>query len=59
MPGSLPDAFRTGLAAEVFEAAVDRFGGAVGCAGPVEVGEHVGGALGQGAAERDDLGCVA
>ena len=45
-----------GGAAEVFESAVDRFGGSVGGAGPVEVGEHVGGALGEGVAERDDLG---
>ena len=42
-------------AAEVFEAAVDRFGRAV--AGPrmVEVGEHVGGALLQRPAEFRDL----
>ena len=40
----------------MFEAAVDRFGGSVGGAGPVEVGEHVGGAFGEGVAERDDLG---
>ncbi|GAA1510765.1 hypothetical protein GCM10009788_13940 [Nocardioides humi] len=32
-------------AAEAFEAAVEGFGGSVGCAGAVEVGEHVGGAL--------------
>jgi len=35
----------------VFESAVDRFGGAVGGAGPVEVGQDIGGAAGQGAAE--------
>ena len=37
----------------MFEAAVDRLGGSVGGAGPVEVGQHVGGALLQGPAERD------
>jgi hypothetical protein len=42
-------------AAQVFQAAVDGFGGAVAGAGPVEVGEHVGGAAGQGPAEGDDL----
>ena len=45
-----------GGAAEVFESAVDCFGGSVGGAGPVEVGEHVGGALGEGVAEGDDFG---
>ena len=40
----------------MFEAAVDRFGGAVAGAGPVEVGQHVGGSLLQGAAERAELG---
>jgi len=32
----------------VFEAAVDRFGGSVAGAGPVEVGQHVDCTLGQG-----------
>ena len=45
-----------GGAAEVFEASVDGFGGAVAGAGPVEVGQHVGGALLEGAAEGGDLG---
>ena len=40
----------------MFEPAVDRLGGAVAGAGPVEVGQHVGGALLQGPAERDELG---
>jgi hypothetical protein len=40
----------------VFEAAVDRFGGAVAGAGPVEVGQDVGGAALEGAAEGDQLG---
>jgi hypothetical protein len=35
--------------------AVDRLGRAVAGAGSVEVGQHVGGSLLQGAAERDDL----
>lgn len=34
-----------GGVAEVFEAVVDRFGGVVGCAGVVEVGQHVCGLL--------------
>jgi hypothetical protein len=38
--GEVPEAERG--AAEAFEPAVDGFGGAVGGAGPVEVGEHVG-----------------
>lgn len=42
--------------AEVLEPAVDRLGRAVGCAGPVEVGEHVGGALLQRLAQGDHLG---
>ena len=42
-----------GAAAEVFESAVQRFGGAVRCAGPVEVGQHVSGASVQGAPEFD------
>ena len=45
-----------GGAAEVFEAAVDRFGGAVGGSGSVEVGQHVRGSLGQRPPERVDLG---
>ena len=43
---------------EVFEAAVQCFGGSVRCAGPVEVGEDLGGALGQGSSEPGDLGEV-
>ena len=39
----------------MFEAAVDRFGGAVGAAGPVEVGKDVLGSLVQGAAELAQL----
>ena len=39
-------------AAEVFEPAVDGLGGAVAGSGPVEVGEDVVGAAGQGAPER-------
>ena len=37
-----------GRSAEVFEAAVDRFGWSVAGAGPVEVGQHVDCTLGQG-----------
>jgi hypothetical protein len=37
------------------EPAVDRFGRSVARAGPVEEGEHVGGSLLEGSAERDDL----
>ena len=51
--GEVPEA--EGGSAEVFESAVDRFGGAVGRAGSVEVGEHVSGSLFQGAAERAEL----
>jgi len=40
----------------VFQSAVDRFGGSVAGAGPVEVGEHVGGALAQGSSESAELG---
>jgi hypothetical protein len=40
----------------VFEAAVDRFGGSVAGGGPVEVGQHVGCALGQGSFEGDEFG---
>ena len=40
----------------MFEAAVDRLGGAVAGAEPVEVGEHVDSAAGEGAAEGDQLG---
>ena len=45
-----------GGAAEVLEAPVDGFGGSVRGAGPVEVGQDVGGATLQGPAEGDDLG---
>ena len=44
-----------GGAAEVFEAAVDRLGRAVGGAGSVEEREDVDGALFQGASEASDL----
>jgi len=40
----------------VLEAAVDGLGGAVGRAWAVEVGQDVGGALGQGPPEGDELG---
>jgi len=40
----------------VFEASVDRLGGAVAGAGPVEVGQHVGGAVRQGRTEPAQLG---
>ena len=40
----------------MFEAAVDRLGRAVAGAGPVEVGQDVGGSLVQCSAEGDDLG---
>ena len=40
----------------MFEPAVQGFGGAIRGAGPVEVGQHVGGPLLQRAAERGDLG---
>lgn len=40
----------------MFEAAVDGLGGAVAGAGAVEVGEHVGGEAGQGAAEASQVG---
>ena len=40
----------------MFEAAVDRFGGSVAGAGPVEVGQHVDCTLGQGPSEGDELG---
>ena len=39
----------------MFEAAVDRFGRAVAGAGPVEVGQHVGGSLFQGSAEGSEF----
>jgi hypothetical protein len=39
----------------VLEAAVDGLGRSVGGAGPVEVGQHVSGALLEGPPERDDL----
>lgn len=42
-------------AAQVLEPAVDRLGGPVGGAGPVEVGQDVGGALLQRPAELGDL----
>ena len=45
-----------GGAAEVFKASVDGLGRAVARAGPVEVGEHVGGALVQGASKPAQLG---
>ena len=44
-----------GGSAEVFEAAVDRLGRAVGRAGSLEVGQHVVGALLQGPAQRDQF----
>jgi hypothetical protein len=40
----------------VFESAVDGLGGAVAGAGTLEVGQHVGGPLLQGASEGDELG---
>ena len=40
----------------MFETSVDRLCRAVGCAGSLEVGEHVGGAPVEGAAEGDQLG---
>ena len=40
----------------MFESAVDGLGRAVAGAGPVEVGQHIGGALFQRPAEGDDLG---
>ncbi len=40
----------------MFEASVDRLGGAVAGAGPVEVGQHVGGAVRQGRTEPAQLG---
>ena len=43
--------FIIGGAVGVFEAAVDRFGGSVAGAGPVEVGQHVDCTLGQGPSE--------
>lgn len=39
----------------MLEAAVERLGRSVGCAGPVEVGQHVRGAMGQGPAETSEL----
>ena len=42
-------------AAQVLQAAVDRFGWTVAGAGPVEVGQYVSGSLAQGAAELGDL----
>ena len=39
----------------MFKTAVDRFGGPVGGAGPVEVGQDVGGPLLERAPEGDDL----
>ena len=47
--GEVPET--EGGTAEVFEAAVDRFGGAVAGAGPVEVGKHVSSPLFQGPAK--------
>ena len=44
-----------GGASEVFEAAVDRLCGAVGGAGPVEIGQDVVGASGQGPAQFSGL----
>ena len=44
-----------GDAAQVLEASVDCFGGAVGGAGVVEVGQDVGAPLGQGPGRRPDL----
>ena len=52
--GEVPEA--EGAAPEVFESAIQGFGGPVPRAGQVEVGEDVGGPLPQGAAEGDDLG---
>jgi len=40
----------------VLEAAVDRLGRSVGCAGPVEVGQHVDGPILERPAQGDDLG---
>ena len=40
----------------MLESAVDGFGWAVAGAGPVEVGQYVGGAALEGPAERDELG---
>lgn len=44
-----------GGAAEVFESAVDGFGGSVAGAGAVEVGQHVGGSPGHGAPEPSEF----
>ena len=44
-----------GDAAQVLEASVDRFGGAVGGAGMIEVGQDVGAPLGQGPGRLGDL----
>src|SRR6185312_524795 len=44
-----------GGSAQVFEAAVDGLGGSVGGAGPIEVGQHVGGALFQCPSEGDQF----
>ena len=48
-----------GGSAEVFEAAVDRFGGPVGGAGSVEVGQDVGGAFLQCPSEGDEFPAAA
>lgn len=40
----------------MLEAAVDRLGRSVGCAGPVEVGQHVDGLILERPAQGDDLG---
>lgn len=44
-----------GGAAKVFQSTLERFGGAVRGSGTVEVGQDVGGPLGQGAATDDTL----
>ena len=44
-----------GDAAQVLEASVDRFGGAVGGAGMIEVGQDIGAPLGQGPGRLGDL----
>ena len=51
--GEVPDV--EGGAAEVFQSADQRFGGHTRRAGPVEVGQHVGGPLLERAPECDDL----
>lgn len=44
-----------GGAAEVFQSAIDRFGGPVRGVGSVEVGQDVGGSLLEGSTEGDDF----